>query len=159
MHFFFKFQFLSCSESDLLHCSNPTEGVDCEKNWSYENCGQVPNAKFQNFGCKHRGTEGFDYFECTNRMDKAKILFETPLVPTKKSRQAPNYNQILNYNSTHILCGERNISYQDFEDLYKKFGQEECQLKHNKSMTMSQLPAKLIYDFSFEFSDTLDKFQ
>ena len=92
-------------------------------------------------------------------MDKAKILFETPPVPKKKSLQAPNYNQILNYNSTHILCGERNISYQDFEDLFYKFGQEECQLKHNKSESMSQLNIQLITDFSFEFSDTLDKSQ
>ena len=92
-------------------------------------------------------------------MDKAKILLETPPVPTKKTQQAPNYNQILNYNSNHILCGERNISYQDFEDLFYKFGHEECQLKHNKSETMSGLNVKLTTDFSFEFSDTLDKLQ
>jgi len=130
--------------------------VTCEQNWGYEDCGQVENAKYQNYGCKLKDSETFEYFSCGNRMGKVNILFNKPPVPTKKAFQGINYNQLLDYNSTHIFCGERRISYEDFSDLYRN-SKDICQLKLNKSVTLSYLETNLLTDFSFEFSDTLDE--
>ena len=138
-------------------CSSPK---NCSQNFDQEDCGQIPGALYKNYGCKSIKSATFDYFNCANRNDKDEtLLFGVPPVPTKKAWQAINYNKLLNFDENQIYCGTRNVSYENFEDLYYKYGEENCQLKNNDSVKMSQLNIDLTTDFSFLQSPKLDKFQ
>ena len=141
----------------MATCSTPK---NCSQNLDYENCGQVTNALYQNYGCKRKDSATSDYFECTNRKDKPETyLFGNPPVPTKKAYQAPNYNLLLEFDEVQIYCGSRNVSYKNFRDLIDKFGDEDCLLKNNQTIKMSRLYIGLKTDFSFLHSPTLDQYQ
>ena len=137
-------------QSDLEHCSVPK---DCSSNFQHTNCGQMKDAKFENYGCKHLYGETIEYFECTNRMDKAEVLFAKPsVVPTKNHLVGTNFNQALLFDDNLIYCGTHNFSYQDFFDLKLTHPNDPCQLKDKSFVTLDRLWSRLIGDFSFKMS-------
>ena len=141
-------------------CSNPDENPwDCKNQWDSEDCGQLPNAKFKNYGCKHVNSEAFDHFECANRKDKENVLFNRPTVPTKTTKQAINYNIVLDYNETHINCGNNNsFEYKDFNDKRKvNNGQDRCQLLDGRSVNLQILWVELLQDYSFEYDNLIEQ--
>ena len=141
-------------KSDLQHCSEPK---DCTKNSQHTNCGQVKDAKFENYGCKYIYGETVDYFECTNRMDKAHSLFaRSSIVPTK-NLVGDNFNELLLFDDDFIYCGHRNFSYEDFFDLQLAHPNELCQLEYNHSITLNRLWQRLIVDFPFKMSRRIEE--
>ena len=143
------------SKSDVLTCADPNKTVNCAENWACKDCGQLHNSKYQNFGCQRENSKTLDYFECSNRNDKADILFKNPPVPKQKSFQAVNYNKVLNFNNQSFFCGQQNISWADFGDHWNS--NEKCLLKNGKNVTIIQLWVHLMTDFSFEMSPKLTK--
>lgn len=147
------------TESQSL-CSSPDANPwDCKSQWDSEDCGQMPNAKFTNYGCKHVNSEAFDHFECANRKDKENILFNRPTVPTKTTKQAINYNIVLDYNETHINCGStKSFEYKEFDDVRKENdGQDRCQLLDGRSVNLQILWVELLQDYSFEFDNLIEE--
>ena len=144
------------SKSDLDHCANPEKGVECKNNWDYEDCGEVEGAKWKNFGCKHKLSESFDHFTCANRMDKKNKMFLEPPVAVKKIWGSRNYNQVLNYNKTHISCGTRNFTYKELKSVREKHGSENCTLKIG-TVPIWELWRDLQLDFSFEYHSKINE--
>ena len=60
-------------------------------------CGQLQDSKYQNYGCQSENSKTLDFFECSNRNDKADILFKNPPVPKQKTFKAANYNEVLEF--------------------------------------------------------------
>ena len=143
------------SQSDLLTCADPQKTVNCTDNWYMKDCGQLKDSKFQNYGCQVENSQTFDYFVCSNRKDKEEILFKNPPVPKQKSRQAWNFNEVLNFTDQGFICGQREISWADFRTTKKRHGSENCLLKNGENMTIGQLWVELIQDYSFEMSPNL----
>ena len=142
-------------------CSSPKGNPwNCKSQWDSEDCGQLQNAKYKNYGCKHVNSEAFDHFECANRKDKENVLFDRPTVPTKTSKQAINYNIVLDFNETHINCGGNNIfEYIDFDDMRKEHnGQDRCQLLDGRSVNLQILWVELLQDYSFEFDNLTEQY-
>ena len=142
--------------SDRFNCSKPYEAslFTCEGEWMHEDCGQLENSKHQNYGCKHVDGEKYEYFECINRMDKARILFDfnNPPVPSNRTQTPRNYNEILNFDENFIYCGQRNISYDEFVEIKKWNATEKCFLGNLQNITLRQLWNDLLTDFSFNYS-------
>ena len=145
------------SQSDVLTCADPIKTVNCAENWGYKDCGQLHNSKYQNFGCHQENSKTKDYFECSNRNDKADILFKNPPVPKQKTFQAVNYNEVLNFNNNSFFCGQQEISWADFKTKKKIHGSEKCLLKNEESVTLSKLWIDLKTDYSFKMSPILKK--
>ena len=140
-------------------CANPGKAFQCDADWTFEQCGQLKNSKFQNFGCKKENSKKYNFFECLNRNEKAQVLFKNPPVPKKVTEQATNYNEVLVFNETSsfIYCGQRNFSLDKFKELKEKYGDENCLLKDGQNVTLSDLWIKLKTDFSFKMSPKLDE--
>ena len=141
------------SQSDVLTCTDPNKTVNCAKNWGYKDCGQLHNSKHQNYGCHEENSKTSDYFDCTNRNDKADILFKNPPVPKQKSYQAVNYNEVLNFNNQSFFCGRQEISWTDLSQHW--ISNEKCILKNGENVTLSQLLLSLMTDYSFKMSPKL----
>ena len=141
------------SESDLLTCADPNKTVNCTENWKGKDCGQLQDSKFQNYGCQSEESKTGDFFECTNRNDKVDILFKNPPVPKEKSSQGVNYNDVLNFNNKSFFCGQQNISWVNFSQHW--YSNENCLLKNGENVTLSQLSASLLTDYSFKMSPRL----
>ena len=143
------------SKSDVLTCADPNKTVNCAKNWRMTDCGQLQGSKYQNYGCQREDSKTYDYFECSNRNDKVDILFKNPPVPKQKSRQAVNYNEVLNFSNKSFTCGQQNISWADFLTKRNSHGSEKCLLKNGENVTLSRLWLDLKRDYSFEMSPKL----
>ena len=141
------------SESDLLTCADPQKTVNCTDNWGRKDCGQIKDSKFQNYGCQDVNSHTFDYFVCSNRKDKEEIIFKNPPVPKEKSRQAWNFNEVLNFTDQGFICGQREISWADFRQ--HQYSNENCLLKNGENMTITQLWGNLMTDYSFKMSPKL----
>ena len=76
-------------------------------------------------------------------------------MPKQKSYQAPNFNEVLNFTEEKIICGQREILWDDFKTMKKRHGSENCLLKNGENMTIGQLWVELIQDYSFEMSPNL----
>ena len=135
--------------SDLLHCSEPNHKDKCKDNLFYTDCDQIPNAAFKNYACTDKESEMFSYFDCPNRMDKARVLFEDPPVPTKRTRKAINYNRYLDFDENFVYCGERNFSFVDFDEVKTNHPEELCVLNNGEVVTLNTLWFDLKLDFSF----------
>ena len=152
-----------CSNfSSRFNCSKPYEESSfvCEDEWNHEDCGQLENSKYKNYGCKHVDSEKYEYFECINRMDKSSILFDfkNPPVPTNRTRNAPNFNQILDFDENFIYCGTRNISYEEFAENKKWNASEKCLLNNHQTVNLQVLWNQLLTDFSLNYSSKFDEF-
>ena len=121
----------------------------------YKDCGQIQDSKYQNFGCQSENSKTSDYFLCTNRNDKADILFKNPPVTKQKSYQAVNYNEVLNFNNQSFFCGQQEISWADFLTKRYSHGNEKCLLKNGENVKLSRLWIDLKRDYSFEMSPKL----
>ena len=136
-------------------------GINCEENEAHEDCGQLENAKFQNYGCKSVYSSKFDYFDCTNRMDKKELMFEKPPIPQKgtkaEKREAYNFNTLLSFDKTHIYCGKYNFSFTDFYQVEKEHGMEQCDLANGDKITLQTLWIELMTDFSFEMTHKMNE--
>ena len=139
------------SKSDLESCTDP-EKFKCEENYRFKDCGQLKDSQFQSFGCQHVDSETRDYFDCSNRIDKATILFKEPPVPKNTTFQSDNYNEILTFNDEDIHCGEFNISWADFKQMSERNGSKHCLLNNGNKVTISDLWIDLKADFSFKMS-------
>ena len=131
--------------------------MNCKEEWHKEDCGQLDNSKYQNYGCKDTNSESYEYFECLNRMDKANILFDfnSPPVPANKTRNARNYNQILDFDENYIYCQQRIISYEEFADNKKWNASEKCYLKDGRTVDLQTLWIDLLTDFSFKHTSKI----
>ena len=141
------------SQSDVLTCADPNKTVNCAENWAYKDCGQLHNSKYQNFGCQRENSKTLDYFECSNRNDKADILFKNPPVPKQKSYQAVNYNEVLNFTDQSFFCGQKEINWADFKKHW--WSNEKCLLKNGENVKLCNLLIDLKRDYSFEMSPKL----
>ena len=139
------------SKSDVLTCADPNKTVNCAENWGYKDCGQLHNSKYQNYGCQLENSKTRDYFECSNRNDKADILFKNPPVPKQKSYQAVNYNEVLNFTDKSFFCGQQEISW----TMANSHGNEKCLLKNGEYVTLFDLIYDLRTDYSFKMSPKL----
>lgn len=146
------------SKSDISNCSNE---ANCTENGKFENCGQIEDALYQNYGCKNPFQSLSGEFFCANRMDKSDILFDKPPVRFLHNDHYIhdfNVNQFLNFDEENIYCGKRNISYEAFKDVMEMYRYEECDLKdNNMHMTIDYIWKGLLTDFSFKMSSKLDE--
>ena len=71
----------------------------------------------------------------------------------QKSYQAPNFNEVLNFTEEKIICGQREIPWNDFGQHWNS--NEKCLLKNGENMTIVELWFILIQDYSFEMSPNL----
>ena len=147
-------------QSDLKICSKYQETMKCEDNESFETCGEIPGAKYQNFGCKLQGSEGEGSFQCTNRQDKEHVLFTKPPVPLKQTNRGRNYNLILQYDENYVYCNESGILYSEIWDLaLSESGRKtECKLLNEETLTLRLLFIDLALDFTFEMNDKFQEF-
>ena len=122
----------------------------------------MDNAKFQNYGCKHKlHAETSDFFICANRKDKSDFLFDftQPPVPRKKTYQGRNYNVELSFDSERIYCQTHNFSYEEFvEEAYYQHQQDQCHLKNGQSRTLIYLFFDLLRDFTFKYSSKITQY-
>ena len=146
------------SKGDITDCSQPKENFRCKDNWNYEDCGQLKDTKYKNYGCKHVESEDFEFFSCTNRMDKENVLFSKPPLSTKRSRKSKNYNLLLNFDENTIYCGKHNFTYAEFEHVYSKNPTDLCTLKEGKRISLEFLFLYLLNDYSFNMSTKMDEY-
>ena len=90
-------------------------------------------------------------------MDKGNILFafNNPPVPANKTRNARNYNEILDFDENFIYCQQRIIAYEEFADNKKWNASEKCYLKDNGTIDLQTLWIELLTDFSFKHTSKI----
>ena len=150
------------SKTNIFRCSDEKKKPNCTANWGYENCGQMIDAKYKNYGCQYLDAELKGWFECANRMDKSGVLFENPPVPiiTREGQviiEGMNVNQVLIFDEENIYCGERNITYEELSEVVHFHGYETCQLKNGMHLTLLDIWVQLVTDFSFKMSSKLNE--
>ena len=145
--------------SDLSICSD-LDKLHCEENWGILDCGQLESSpKYKNYGCMEYNAELLDSFSCSNRMDKATVMFgDNPPVPKTKKFEAINYNKVLSYNKSHINCGNFSFTYEEFHDVKDNNLDANCYLSGDITVTLDRLWYDLLTDFTFEMSPTMDLF-
>ena len=138
------------SSSDLSLCAK-LNGINCTENYSYEDCEQLRNTNFKNYGCKYNShVYKTDYFECSNRNDKKYVLFESPPIYVKKiSKKGINYNTELLFDENSIYCGKYNFTYEDFYQVLQDHGMEYCDIADGRKVPIGGLWHDLLIDFSF----------
>lgn len=143
------------SLSDLWLCTKPN-GINCEENFQYEECEQLIDNDFKNYGCKYFEGVETEYFQCSNRMDKKEVLFDRPPIPVKEVRKARNYNTALLFDDFYIYCGKYNFTYEDFYQVSRDHGVENCDLADGDMETIEVLWEDLIRDFSFKMTEKMN---
>ena len=139
-------------------CSKPN-GINCTENYDHEDCGQLTNSKFKNYGCKYIdiGVYATEYFQCSNRMDKKDVLFESPPISVKKTRNSINYNTELLFDENSIYCGKYNFTYEDFNQVRQDHGMEDCDLADGRKVPIGELWFKLLTGFSFKMAKKMNE--
>ena len=137
-------------------CSKPN-GINCTDNYDYEDCGQLANTNFKNYDCKFITGYESDYFDCSNRMDKKDILFESPPISVKKTRNSINYNTELLFDENSIYCGKYNFTYEDFNQVSQDHGLEYCDIADGRKVTIGELWHDLLIDFSFNMTEKMNE--
>ena len=138
-------------------CSKPN-GINCTENHNFEGCKQLDDSNFKNYGCKNIYSHESNYFECSNRMDKREILFESPPTFVKKTRNLTNYNTELLFDDDYIYCGKYNFTYEDFYQVRQDHGMEDCDLANGKRIKIDNLWQDLLKDFSFNMTNKMNEF-
>ena len=137
-------------------CAKPN-GFNCEENYGDEDCEQLNNTNFKNYGCKFIYGYETDYFQCANRMDKKDMLFGRPPISVKKIRKAIFYNTELLFDEFYIYCGKFNFTYEDFYQVRLEHGNEYCDLADGKRDTIQNIWSELILDFSFNMTKKMNE--
>ena len=144
------------SSSDLSLCAKPN-GINCTENYTHEDCEQLRNTNFKNYGCKYNiDVYETDYFECSNRNDKKEVLFESSPISVKKSRKGMNYNTELLFDDDYIYCGKHNFTFKDFYQVRKDHGMEDCDLADGRKVPIGDLWSDLLKDFSFKMTKKMN---
>ena len=136
-------------------CPKPN-GINCTENYDREDCGQLDNTNFKNYGCKLSNGYETDYFQCSNRNDKKEVLFEAPSVSVKKSTTI-NYNTELVFDEDYIYCGKYNFTYEDFNQVRQDHGMEDCDLVDGTKEAIGDLWFYLLKDFSFNMTKKMNE--
>ena len=97
-----------------------------------------------------------NYFICSNRNDKKKVLFKSPPFSVKETRSAPNYNTVLLFDDDYIYCGKYNFTYDDFYQIKQDHGMEDCDLADGRKEPIGELWSHLIKDFSFNMTKKMN---
>ena len=137
-------------------CAKPN-GINCTENYDYEDCEQLNHTNFKNYGCKSIFGNDFEYFECSNRMDKKDVLFERPPISLRKKGISINYNTALLFDDSYIYCGKQNFTYENFSQVMQEHRFESCELTDEKMVTIGQLWSDLIVDFSFNMTKKMNE--
>ena len=137
-------------------CSKPN-GINCTENYYHEDCEQLENANFNSYGCKLVDDDESDYFACSNRMDKKEVLFESPPISVKKTRNSINYNTELLFDDYYIYCGKYNFTYEDFNQVRQDHGMEDCDLADGRKVPIGDLWYDLLIDFSFNMTEKMNE--
>ena len=92
-------------------------------------------------------------------MDKMDVLFKNPPVHSspKVATAVLNYNQVLRFNDTHIICGTQDFMFEDFYEVQLRNGTKKCELKDGRKVQMIGLWGDLTLDFSFQMSDKIEE--
>ena len=121
-------------------------------------CGPLEGAKFQDYGCYESNLRKDKAFLCSNRKDRASILFKKPLsTQIKKKTTEFNLNtQLLGFNETSFNCTEElSIPYKDYLKEVMKDPGKKCYLKDGKPRTLLQLSFLFFLQYSFKEFSTL----
>ena len=97
-----------------------------------------------------------NYFICSNRNDKKKVLFESPPISVKKTRRPTNYNTELLFDNDYIYCGKYNFTYDNFFQIKQDHGTEDCDLADGGKVPIGKLWSDLILDFSFNMTKKMN---
>ena len=89
-------------------------------------------------------------------MDK-KDLFQRPPISLQKKKKSINYNTILLFDDAYIYCGKQNFTYEKFYQVRREHGFEYCELAEEKMVTIGNLWANLILDFSFNMTEKMNE--
>ena len=112
---------------------------------------------YYNYNNYYGYSSEYDFFECTNRMDKKELMFEKPPISKKGTRSGKNYNTLLSFDKTHIYCGKYNFSFTDFYQVEMEHGTEDCDLANGQKMNIQHLWIELMTDFSFEMTQKMNE--
>ena len=145
------------SSSDLSLCAK-LNGINCTENYRYEDCEQLRNTNFKNYGCKYNShAYKTYYFQCSNRNDKKDVLFESlPIYVKKINKKGINYNTELLFDNDYIYCGKHNFTYKDFYQVKQDHGMEDCDLADGRKEPIGELWSHLIKDFSFNMTKKMN---
>ena len=120
-------------------------------------CEQLRDSNFKNYGCDDISFDDYNFFECPNRMDKKKVLFESPPISVKKATQnGINFNTELLFDDYYIYCGN-NFTYEDFNQVRQNHGTDNCYMADGRQITIGDLWASLLTDFSFNMTKKMNK--
>ena len=120
-------------------------------------CEQLTDSNFKNYGCERPSIYDNSFFECSNRMDKKKVLFESPPISVKKATQnGINFNTELLFDDYYIYCGN-NFTYEDFNQVRQNHGTDNCYMADGRQITIGDLWASLLTDFSFNMTKKMNK--
>ena len=120
-------------------------------------CEQLRDSNFKNYGCDDISFDDYNFFECPNRMDKKKVLFESPPISVKKATQnGINFNTELLFDDYYIYCGN-NFTYEDFNQVRQNHGTDNCYMADGRQITIGDLWANLLTDFSFNMTKKMNK--
>ena len=121
-------------------------------------CEQLTDSNFKNYGCERPSIYDNTFFECSNRMDKKKVLFESPPISVKKATQnGINFNTELSFDDDYIYCGKYNFTYEDFNQVRQNHGTDNCYMADGRQITIGDLWASLLTDFSFNMTKKMNK--
>ena len=121
-------------------------------------CEQLRDSNFKNYGCDDISFDDYNFFECPNRMDKKKVLFESPPISVKKAtKNGINFNTELSFDDDYIYCGKYNFTYEDFNQVRQNHGTDNCYMADGRQITIGDLWASLLTDFSFNMTKKMNK--
>ena len=146
--------------SDLSVCSESQ--LNCGENFNFENCRQLTYSLYSSSACKQKTSSTYNYFKCPNRLDKYESMFTTsPGVARTEKITGLNYNPLLRYNETGIICYGENGLVLPYEDLFKPgfvHLNNYCELLDGSEVSVQFLKSDLLNDFSFYASNIIDTF-
>ena len=120
-------------------------------------CEQLTDSNFKNYGCERPSIYDNSFFECSNRMDKKKVLFESPPISVKKAtKNSINFNTELSFDDDYIYCGKYNFTYEDFNQVRQDHGMEDCDLADEGQVPIGDLWSDLLIDFSFNMTKKMN---
>ena len=121
-------------------------------------CEQLTDSNFKNYGCERPSIYDNTFFECSNRMDKKKVLFESPPISVKKAtKNGINFNTELSFDDDYIYCGKYNFTYEDFNQVRQNHGTDNCYMADGRQITIGDIWTSLLTNFSFNMTKKMNK--
>ena len=121
-------------------------------------CEQLTDSNFKNYGCERPSIYDNSFFECSNRMDKKKVLFESPPISVKKAtKNSINFNTELLFDDDYIYCGKYNFTYEDFKQVKLNHGNDMCDMADGRKIAIGDVWASLLTNFSFNMTKKMNE--